>query len=191
MARKRDDGHRRTPTTYRPLWSNALLAASSATLFFVGLAMLLSSGTEAVNAGGRFLGLMLALLFAPLVVRALRAGVSVTDDGVVVPSIFRTPENPVERDRGVQVGGSWSVLPWQTLAVKRTDGTTVTATEVSSLALRHPTVVERTVEALKLPWTPTRDAYDQRDQGCGRGVTTIAVSTRRGPPRRMCRVASV
>ena len=136
--------------TYRSMWCNGLLASSCAVFVLVGVAMLLSSGAEAVDTGGRVLGLAVALLFGTLAFRAVRAGITVTDTSVVVRSVFRTHKLAWDVIDGFQVGGSWSVVPWQRVTIERTDGTTVTAAEVASLPVRHPTLVERVVESLNL-----------------------------------------
>ncbi len=134
--------------TYRSVWSNGLLAASCALFVVVGVAMLLSSGSDGVDAGGRILGFSLGVVFGCLAWRALRAGIIVSEGGLVVRSVFRTRKVAWASIAAFRVGGSWSAIPWQTLMIERTDGTTLTAAELSSLPLRHPTVVERTVESL-------------------------------------------
>jgi hypothetical protein len=133
---------------YRSVWSNALLAGSCVLFGLVGVAMLLSSGPDGVDASGRVLGLVLSVLFGSLAWRAFRAGIAVNDDGVIVHSMFRTRSLPWDSISAFRVGGSWSLVPWQTLTIERTDGTTVTAAEFSTLPVRHPTIVERAVEAL-------------------------------------------
>jgi hypothetical protein len=160
MSREREDGQPQTPVTYRSVWSTALFAAPCVVFFFLGVAMMLSSDSEAISEGGRVLGFITAVLFGPLTLRAIRAGVIVTGDDVVLRSLFRTRRVAWDEISVFEVGGSWSVVPWQTLTVKRTDGTTITADAVSSLPLRHPTFVERSVEALneqhrRLGSTPT------------------------------------
>lgn len=134
--------------TYRSIWCNGLLAGSCAVFVLVGVAMLLSSGAEAVDTGGRVFGLVVALLFGTLAWRAVRAGIMVTDGGVVVRSVFRTHKLSWKVIDAFRVGGSWSVVPWQRVTIERTDGSTVTAAEVASLPIRHPTFVERAVESL-------------------------------------------
>jgi hypothetical protein len=149
--------------TYRSAWSNALLAGCCLLFVLIGIAMLLSSGPDGVDVGGRVLGLSLAVIFGAFAWRALRAGITVNDDGVTVHTVFRTRRVPWDAIGAFRVGGSWSVVPWQTLTIERTDGTSVTAAEFSSLPLRHPTVVEHAVEVLSeqlgrqrpSPTTPT------------------------------------
>lgn len=110
--------------------------------------MALSTDATQLDLGGRLLGLVLVLLFGGLTLRAIRAGIALGQNGVIVRSMFRTRRLPWTEIANFAVGGSWSIVPWQTVNIERVDGTTLNAPELGSLPIRHPTSVERTVEAL-------------------------------------------
>ncbi len=133
---------------YRSTLSTLLISISCLGFALIGAAMALSTDASQLDLGGRLLGLILVLLFGGLTLRAIRAGIALGQDGVTVRSIFRTRQLPWTEITNFAVGGSWSIVPWQTVNIERVDGTILNAPELGSLPLRHPTSVERTVEAL-------------------------------------------
>ncbi len=134
--------------TYRSTLSILLISASCLAFAFIGAAMALSTDAAGVDIGGRVLGLVLVCLFGSLMLRAIRSGLRLGQDGVVVRSLFRTRRLPWGEIANFAVGGSWSIVPWQTVSIERCDGTILNAPELGSLPLRRPTAVERAVEAL-------------------------------------------
>lgn len=135
-------------STYRSALSNVLLASCWLVFALIGTGMALSSDPNDVSAGGRVFGGILVVVSTTLILRSLRAGIVTDEEGVVVRSMFRTRLLSWPSIAEFGVGGSWSFVPWQTVTIERTDGMAVNAPEVCSLPLRHPTLVERTVESL-------------------------------------------
>lgn len=136
------------PSTYRSVLSNIFIAACWGVFLLIGAAMASSTESETVSVGGRLFGALLIIVSGALILRSLRAGIVTEDDGVLVRSLVRTHRLPWSHIAEFAVGGSWSFVPWQTVTIARTDGTTISAAEVCSLPLRHPTLVENAVESL-------------------------------------------
>lgn len=88
-------------------------------------------------------------LFGWLVFRALRAGVHVRDRDLVLRGYFRTRRVPLSDISDVTVDRADSLLPWNSLRIARTDGSSRTVSEVSSLRDGRNSTVAIAVAAVR------------------------------------------